>query len=58
MIRGIILFLAMWGFVTGAIGLWRQMENKERWSLVKTSAYGLMTAVIAFVILSFIVILF
>lgn len=58
MIRGIILFLALWGFVTGAIGFWRQMENKERWSLVKTGAYGLLTAVIAFAVLVGIVVIF
>lgn len=58
MIRMIITFLAFWGFVTGAIGLWRQMNSKERWSTIKLGAYGLLTAVIAFTILVGIVILF
>lgn len=58
MIKMIILFLAFWGFVTGAIGLWRQMNTKERWSLVKLGAYGLLTALITFGILVGIVILF
>lgn len=58
MIKMIILFLAVWAFVTGSIGTWRQLNGKERWSLVKIGAYGLLTAVIAFVILASIVILF
>ena len=58
MIKMIIVFLAFWGFVTGAIGLWRQMNNKDRWSTVKLGAYGLLTAVITFTILVGIVILF
>jgi hypothetical protein len=58
MFKMIIVFLAFWGFVTGAIGLWRQMENKERWSLVKTIVYGFLTACITFTILTTIVILF
>lgn len=58
MIKSIILFFAFWGFVTGAIGAWRQMKNKERWSLVKLGAYGLLTATITFIILVTIVILF
>lgn len=58
MFKMIIVFLAFWGFVTGALGVWRQMENKERWSLVKLGAYGLLTAVITFVILTTLVILF
>ena len=53
-----IVFIAFWAFVTGAIGVWRQMENKERWSLVKIGAYGLLTAIITFVLLTSIVILF
>ena len=58
MIKMIILFLAFWAFVTGAIGIWRQMNTKERWSTVKLGAYGLLTALITFGILVGIVILF
>ena len=58
MIKMIILFLALWAAVTGGIGVWRQLNNKERWSVVKIGAYGLLTAVITFVILVGIVILF
>ena len=54
----IIVFIAFWAFVTGAIGVWRQLGNKDRWSLVKTGVYGLLTALITFVILTSIVILF
>ena len=58
MIRGILSFIVLWVFVTGLIGLWRQMNDKERWSLVKTCSYGAATATLAFVILIVIVILF
>ena len=58
MIKGIIFFLAFWAFVTGAIGLWRQMNTKERWSTVKLGAYGLLTAIVTFAILVGIVVLF
>lgn len=58
MIKGVIFFLAFWAFVTGAIGLWRQMNTKERWSTVKLGVYGLLTAVITFAIVVSIVILF
>lgn len=58
MIKGIIAFLAFWAFVTGGIGLWRQMNSKEKWSTVKIGAYGLATAVITFAIIIAIVILF
>mgnify|MGYP006286374953 CR=1 FL=1 len=58
MIRGIIFFLALWAFVTGGIGFWRQLNGKEKWSLVKTCAYGALTATIALVVLLVIVFLF
>lgn len=58
MIKGVIFFLAFWAFVTGAIGLWRQMNTKERWSTVKLGVYGLLTAVITLAIVVSIVILF
>lgn len=58
MIKGIIFFLGLWAFVTGAIGVWRQMSGKERWSLVKVCTYGSVTAIVAMVILVSIVILF
>lgn len=58
MIKGIIFFLGLWAFVTGCIGVWRQMTGKERWSTVKVCSYGAATALLAFVILVGIVILF
>ena len=58
MIKGIIFFLALWAVVTGGIGLWRQMNGKERWSLVKICSYGAVTALLALVVLVGIVILF
>lgn len=58
MIKGIIFFIALWAFITGAIGVWRQMSGKERWSLVKICSYGAATALLALLILVVIVILF
>lgn len=54
----LIVFIAFWAFVTGAIGVWRQLNNKERWSVVKIGSYGLLTAIVTFVLLISIVILF
>jgi len=56
--KGIILFLGFWAVVTGGLGLWRQMSGKEKWSLVKTCAYGGLTALIALVLILLIVFLF
>lgn len=58
MIKGIIMFLGFWAVVTGGLGLWRQMSGKEKWSLVKTCAYGGLTAIIALVLIVLIVFLF
>jgi len=58
MIKGIIFFLGLWAVVTGGIGVWRQMNGKERWSLVKICSYGAATALLALIILVGVVILF
>lgn len=58
MIKGIIFFLAFWAFVTGGIGLWRQMNGKEKWETFKIAMYGLGTAVVTFVLLTTLVVLF
>ena len=58
MIKGIIFFIGLWAFVTGAIGVWRQLNGKERWSLVKICLAGAFTALLTLVILVVIVTLF
>jgi len=58
MIRGILTFLIMWALVVGCIASWRALSGKEKWSLVKTIAYGGFTATIALVFVIVLVILF
>ena len=58
MIKMIIVFLAFWAFITGAIGAWRNANNKERWSVVKCAAYGGFTALITLIVIIVIVVLF
>lgn len=58
MAKGLLAFLIFWAAVTGGIGLWRSLSTKEKWSTVKLGAYGFATAVVAFVIIIAIVVLF
>jgi hypothetical protein len=58
MIRGILTFLVFWLLVAGSITSWRALSGKEKWSLVKTVAYGGLTAAIALIFVIVLVILF
>ena len=58
MIKILINFLLLWGVITGLIGMWRHMPNNKRWSTIKVASYGFFTAMIAFAIMTTIVILF
>jgi hypothetical protein len=58
MIRGIILFLALWAVVTGGINVVRSLTGKEMLDTIKCVLYGLMTALLSFIIILFIVFLF
>ena len=58
MIRMLFFFVVLWIIVTAGINVWREMKGKERWETVKTLAYGFTTAVITFVLLTIMVVLF
>lgn len=58
MIKGIIAFLALWAFVTGAIGLWRTSSGREKINVINCAIFGFLTAILAFAILIGIVVLF
>lgn len=58
MIKIFLNFFLVWMLVTVAIGMWNSLSRQEKWSTVKIFAYGFTTAIIAFVILATIVILF
>jgi hypothetical protein len=56
---GMIIVFAVFSVIIGVgITLWRDMNQKERWNVLKTYAFGAFCALLALVVLSFIVILF
>lgn len=58
MIRGIIFFLALWAVVTGGINVVRSLTGREMLDTIKCVVYGLVTALISFVLILLIVFLF
>lgn len=58
MARGIVAFLFVWGIIYFGLGIFYQLKNTEKLQLLKQVAYSLGAATIAFVVLSFIVLLF
>jgi|688.fasta_scaffold1111554_2 hypothetical protein len=56
---GMIIVFAVFAVAIGVgITVWRDMNQKERWNVLKTYAFGAVCALLAMVVLSFIVILF
>ena len=58
MIGMLIVFAVLTVAIGVSITLWRDMNEKERWNVVKTYAFGALCALLASVLLSVIVILF
>jgi len=58
MIRGILAFLAVWGIVFLGISFFWHSSSTEKLNMFRNAVYSLATAVIAFVILVSIVVLF
>lgn len=58
MIRGILAFLAVWGIVFCGISFFWHSSTAEKLNMFRISIYSLATALIAFVILFFFVVLF
>ena len=58
MIRLWLVFAILAAFIHFGITGWRSMTGKERWSLTKTAFYSIIVALLAIVVMMFIVILF
>jgi hypothetical protein len=58
MIRGIVIFLIVWVFVTVGLEIFNHLSLKEKMSLFKTLSYGFLTAAVSVVILVGIVTVF
>ena len=58
MIRGILAFLAVWGIVFAGISFFWHSSSAEKLNMFRNAIYSLVTAIIAFVILFIIVVLF
>jgi hypothetical protein len=58
MIGMLIVFAVLTVAIGVGITLWRDMNKKERWAVMKTYIFGAFCALLASVVLSVIVILF
>lgn len=58
MIRLWLTFLVFAVLIHFGIQTWRSMTGKERWTLTKTAAYSIIIALLTFVVLATIVVLF
>jgi hypothetical protein len=58
MIRGVIIFLILWLVITTGINVWRSLTGLEKFDIMKSSVYGLVTAMLTFGTLFLIVVLF
>ena len=58
MIRGILAFVAVWAVVFMGISFFWHSTAREKFDMVRNALYSLVTAIVAFVILFFIVVLF
>jgi len=58
MIRAILAFVAVWAIVFMGISFFWHSSSTEKLNMFRNAVYSLATAVIAFVILFFIVVLF
>lgn len=58
MFKAIVFFVLVWILVVVGINLFRAATKKERWSAVKVSAFGLVTAIIAVTLVVLIVVIF
>lgn len=58
MVKGIVFFVSCWVAVVAGIKLFRVATKKERWSAIKTVAFGFVTALIAVAIVTLMVVVF
>jgi hypothetical protein len=58
MIRVILAFSILAALIHFGITGWQSMTGKERWSLTKSISYSIIVALLAIVVMMFIVVLF
>lgn len=58
MIRVFLAFAILAALIHFGIMGWRSMSGKERWSLTKSLGYSIIVALLAIVVMTFIVVLF
>lgn len=58
MIRIVFAFIVLAVLIHFGIVAWQKMSGSERWSLTKTLGYSIIVALLAIVVLMFLVVLF
>lgn len=58
MVKMILVFVSLWIILFFGIDLFRKLTKKEKWSVLKLSAYSVIIALIVVVFLTLTVILF
>jgi uncharacterized membrane protein len=58
MIRFIFLFAILAALIHFGIAGWQKLSGTERWSLTKTLGYSIIVALLAIVVMMFLVVLF
>jgi hypothetical protein len=58
MIRFVFVFAILAALIHFGIQAWQKMTGKDRWSLTKTAIYSIIVALLAIVVMMFLVVLF
>jgi Na+/H+-dicarboxylate symporter len=58
MIRIVFAFVILSALIHFGIMAWQKLNNVERWSLTKTLGYSIIVALLAIVVMMFMVVLF
>jgi hypothetical protein len=58
MIRFVFVFVVLAALIHFGIQAWQKMTGKDRWSLTKTAIYSIIVALLAIVVMMFLVVLF
>jgi len=58
MIRFLLVFAILAVLIHFGITAWQKMSGSERWTLTKTAIYSILVALLAIVVMMFLVVLF
>lgn len=58
MIKSLFSLVVIFGLVYGSIELFRSLTKREKWEFTKQAGYSILVALISFLVLSAIVIIF